>query len=221
MGLDMYLTKAKRIENVTPSQLKVVDNYFNYLKRPEQYKDCTMKEWCGISKKEVDFKLAEKYIKEFTHKYSMWDTEQKYGYETIFTSLIDWRKSNQIHKWFVDNIQDGNDNCEIYEVTKEKLFLLLATCQEVLGSCKLVSGQIKNGYTFKDGQEVPNWINGKYIEDISVAEKLLPTKSGFFFGCTDYDEYYYEDIVFTIEKLKKVLDETDFEHEIVMYQSSW
>ena len=23
-----------------------------------------------------------------------------------------WRKANAIHKWFVDNVQDGNDDCK-------------------------------------------------------------------------------------------------------------
>ena len=32
-----------------------------------------------------------------------------------------WRKANQIHKWFVDNVQDGVDDCGEYKVTKEQL----------------------------------------------------------------------------------------------------
>lgn len=31
-------------------------------------------------------------------------------------------------------------------------------------------------------------------EDKIVASKVLPTQDGFFFGSTDYDEYYYEDV---------------------------
>ena len=53
------------------------------------------------------------------------------------------------------------------------------------------------------------------------AEFLLPTQSGFFFGSTEYDEWYFEDIKHTIEMLKKVLEETDFDREMITYQSSW
>ena len=28
-----------------------------------------------------------------------------------------WRKANQIHQWFVDNVQEGVDNCSEYYVT--------------------------------------------------------------------------------------------------------
>lgn len=31
-------------------------------------------------------------------------------------------------------------------------------------------------------------------DDKIVASKVLPTQDGFFFGSTDYDEYYYEDV---------------------------
>jgi hypothetical protein len=43
-----------------------------------------------------------------------------------------WRKANQIHKWFVDNVQGGKDNCHTYHVSHEKLKRLLATVEVVL-----------------------------------------------------------------------------------------
>ena len=43
-----------------------------------------------------------------------------------------WRKANQIHKWFVDHVQDGNDDCEEYRVTRDQLQLLLDNCKLVL-----------------------------------------------------------------------------------------
>jgi len=43
-----------------------------------------------------------------------------------------WRKANQIHKWFVDNVQDGNDDCKEYYVSREKLQELLDLVIRVL-----------------------------------------------------------------------------------------
>ena len=43
-----------------------------------------------------------------------------------------WRKANAIHKWFVDNCQDGVDNCAVYYVSKERLEELKEICEEVL-----------------------------------------------------------------------------------------
>ena len=42
-----------------------------------------------------------------------------------------WRKANAIHKWFVDNVQDGNDNCGTYMVEIDELMNLLNDCKEV------------------------------------------------------------------------------------------
>lgn len=41
-----------------------------------------------------------------------------------------WRKANAIHKWFVDNIQDGVDDCGTYEVPDEDLVKLYETCSK-------------------------------------------------------------------------------------------
>ena len=44
---------------------------------------------------------------------------------TIEFEEIYWRKANQIHEWFVKNIQKGIDNCAEYYVSSEQLANLL------------------------------------------------------------------------------------------------
>ena len=56
--------------------------------------------------------------------------------------------------------------------------------------------------------------------DPSLASELLPTSSGFFFGSTEYDEYYMQDIDNTIEQLEQVLTTTNNDWYFE-YQSSW
>lgn len=58
------------------------------------------------------------------------------------------------------------------------------------------------------------------LEDHSKAEELLPTGSGFFFGSTDYDEWYYEDLEHTVEVLNKILKNSPENWEFE-YQASW
>ena len=98
-----------------------------------------------------------------------------------------WRKSNQIHQWFVENVQDGVDNCGEYYVSAEKLRELLALCKAV--------------------QNQP-----------AVAEAVLPTASGFFFGGTEYDEWYMQGIDYTIQILNEALADENGEY---YYSSSW
>lgn len=42
-----------------------------------------------------------------------------------------WRKANAIHKWFVDNCQEGVDDCKPSSVSREKLKELLELCEEI------------------------------------------------------------------------------------------
>lgn len=100
-----------------------------------------------------------------------------------------WRKSNQIHQWFVENCQGGEDDCREYNVSREQL-------QELIDLCKQVS------------------------ENHELAGELLPTQGGFFFGSTEYDEYYFGDIEETISMLETVLKETPEDWDFY-YQSSW
>lgn len=52
----------------------------------------------------------------------------------------------------------------------------------------------------------------KVLEDHSLAEELLPTRSGFFYGHTEYDEWYFKDLQDAKEKLEedvKSMDDDD------------
>lgn len=219
MGLDMSLDKVKKLDaNVTLDDICLLDDYFDW---KENGQKCTFKEWCGKDIKKVKRKLIPLYKDEYKTRYCDWDDEHKYGYKELMDQLVSWRKANQIHNWFVENVQDGQDDCGSYEVTKEQLETLLELCMKVKLASKLVKGKVKNGYTFKDGKEVPMMEDGEYIEDPTVAEELLPSQSGFFFGSTEYDQWYMYDIDFTIEKILEVLRTTDFDNEIVFYSSSW
>lgn len=120
----------------------------------------------------------------------------------VIEDVAYWRKANAIHDWFVKNCQDGEDDCGEYCVTREQLQELYDACVLVRDNCKLVEGRVQNGYTFDEkGKKKPIMVDGKTIPDSSIAEELLPTTDGFFFGSTDYDQYYMEDIENTIKML--------------------
>jgi len=148
---------------------------------------------------------------------------------TGITELVgQWRKANAVHDWFVSHVQDGEDDCKEYNVELPQLQELYDTCVLVRDNTKLVDGQIKNGYSCKeiDGKfvETPIMEPGKTVADKSVAEDLLPTAGGFFFGSTDYDEYYMEDILDTIKILEPLLKleiPKGFYPPDYIYRASW
>jgi hypothetical protein len=106
-------------------------------------------------------------------------------------------------------------------VSKEQLEELLEACITVRDKSKMKKGLIKNGETYENGKWQPCMEEGEYIVNTEVAEELLPTQCGFFFGSTEYDEWYMNDIIETIDILKRAIATTDFDREMVVYTSSW
>ena len=128
----------------------------------------------------------------------------------IEEEIVCWRKANQIHAWFVEHVQDGNDNCGEHWCSIEKLRLLLDICEKVLAECELAPGMVQNGAKMNDAGEWEPIIElGKKVKDPAVAEALLPSQGGFFFGSTDYDHWYIQDIEHTAEELRKVIADHD------------
>lgn len=58
------------------------------------------------------------------------------------------------------------------------------------------------------------------LENHDLADELLPTESGFFFGSTEYDDWYFENLARTVNQLDDLLAEAS-EDEVFVYRSSW
>ena len=108
--------------------------------------------------------------------------------ESIQIEIGYWRKANAIHKWFVDNVQNGQDNCRKHYVNNNHLLELKNLCNQVL-------------------------------DDTSLAYKLLPTQEGFFFGCNDYNDWYFQSLNHTIVVINRALSLPDTWS--ITYTSSW
>ena len=59
------------------------------------------------------------------------------------------------------------------------------------------------------------------LVDPSKADQLLPPQSGFFFGSTDVDEWYLEQLKYTVDRLDVLLELPEVKnHNIAFYYSS-
>ena len=128
-----------------------------------------------------------------------------------------WRKFNALHLWFVENVQGGEDNCQTSYVDTEVLAQLVETLRKVKDSLERSpkgKRHVVSGYS--GGKEMFTEI--EVFEDTSVAEELLPTTSGFFFGGTEYGEYYLECVNETLEVLEK---ELEIPCDGYYYHASW
>lgn len=128
-----------------------------------------------------------------------------------------WRKANQIHKWFVDNCQNGEDDCREYYVSKEKLEELITLCKkdmEYLDSLKFEYSEEQKDFFTKEKFKY------KIYQDLDEDKLNLTAQEGFFFGSTDYNKYYYRDLQDTVKMLENLLLDHDNRIEYY-YQASW
>jgi len=151
-------------------------------------------EW-NDADKELSTKVKD-IVAPFVPEWSVKEVSYRVGY---------WRKANAIHNWFVQNVQDGEDNCAEYYVGTESIRDLYDVVCEVLES-----------------------------GDAEVARDKLPPQEGFFFGSTGIDEWYFQDLVNTKDILQPLIDafneasklgDKSYTHPVYQYefyyQSSW
>lgn len=122
-----------------------------------------------------------------------WIEIKSHRVDYISENVGEWRYSNQIHKWFVDNCQGGVDDCKRYKVLLSQLKDLKITCEEVLSR-----------------------------RDNNFSKTVLPTMEGPEFGDTDYNDDYYDDIEQTLYILEDVTNHKEIGLFVTFeYQSCW
>ena len=222
MGLDMYLERYPRYRDYGPVNIRAFEEYCEW-KAEGKDKECSLEKWSGV--KEEDLPKAEdfEYFKSLiSTKYWEWDEEHRYPHERIYEQVAYWRKANAIHRWFVENIQDREDDCDYHrEVREEDLVELRDICKEVIEGTVLIKGKVKNGSRLNNGKWEPIYEDGYLVANPELCHGLLPCSDGFFFGSTEYNEWYLDDIKYTYTKLCEILEETDFEKQMLYYRSSW
>ena len=83
-----------------------------------------------------------------------------------------WRKANQIHKWFVDNVQGGNDNCGEYYVSHEKLKSLLDLVNKALAERNPSLLQPRAGFFF-GSYDIDEWYWHDLKDTIKQLDRVL------------------------------------------------
>lgn len=106
-----------------------------------------------------------------------------------------WRKANAIHAWFIQNCASGEDDCRPVYVQREQLEELVKLCEEALTA-------------YNAGNK-------------AAAESLLTPTGGFFFGSTEINEWYRQDLENTIKQLNKIIKNPKLENWEFYYRASW
>lgn len=91
-----------------------------------------------------------------------------------------WRKANAIHNWFVTNCQEGVDECQVSDVHPEQLAQLRDLCLRAVTA-------------YDQGEP-------------EVARSVLTPTQGFFFGGTEVDDWYAQDLRDTAAAIERVVN---------------
>lgn len=112
--------------------------------------------------------------------------ENSGGMEVSWTAAY-WRKANAIHKWFVDNVQGGNDQCQLSYVSREQLQKLYNLCSEVLADKSLAATKLppQSGFFF-GSTEISDWYWSDIQYTVEQLKNLLDNQA--FEDC----EFYYQ-----------------------------
>ena len=113
-----------------------------------------------------------------------------YLYNKEKEEVMYWRKANQIRGWLVSHKIIEDDD----------------NCKDRL-------------VTFQNLKDLIEDCN-KVLVNHDLAEELMPTTTGFFFGSEEYDEYYFDDLKETVEKLQPIVDAAK-EDDHFIYSDWW
>jgi hypothetical protein len=89
---------------------------------------------------------------------------------TISVTVGYWRKANAIHKWFVDNVQEGRDECQTTYVTRDQLKGLKTLCLEVLVDNSKANTLLppQSGFFF-GSTAIDEW----YLDDLKQTVRII------------------------------------------------
>lgn len=99
-----------------------------------------------------------------------------------------WRKANHIHNWFVFNVQNNNDDCAKYYVSKEDFQCLIDICQKVLDNHAAASKLLPTvGGFFFGSQEYDEYYFESVKYTLDICQKALELVDQ-----APYSKFYYQ-----------------------------
>jgi len=102
---------------------------------------------------------------------------------TLSVTVAYWRKANAIHAWFVDNVQDGEDECKEHDVEREQLKQLRDLCAKAIAEKNGALLQPRPGFFF-GSTDIDEWYwtdLEQTVEQIDLALAEFDERWEFFY----------------------------------------
>lgn len=196
MGLDIYFHAKRKNEKLRKDYDEEYAKYRDVQKRYNDALDKEVEKIKGTTEPnqsdcfDLPKEVEDRVRAEFENEAFELQRKVDECYNALYSDVAYFRKVNFLLPYF-----NYEENCSEVVIDKCEVEELIEDCERVLAA--------------KDADEAE-----------SVADELLPTEEGFFFGNTDYDERYFNDVREVADKFTEILDTFDFdENELVM--SCW
>lgn len=209
MGLDIFIHKVKNVRNSKCEPLK------------------SIKEYAEINAQRAKDKIkafADTCIKDLE---SLKDNAESYkvAYDKIFNVKI---KEYTKCYWIVEKMQERvhsvqevkeffDDFIDFYYPEEDAYF------RKVNFIYKYFQYKLEDEQCFIEKEDLLDIIERceKVLADDTQAEELLPTQCGFFFGSTDYDDYYFDNVADCKKQMEHLLEDFDDNTDIIYVVMSW
>lgn len=208
MGLDIYFHKVKKARKSSNESLKSIKEYADILDK--RAKDRFLR----FSKKSID-KLS--------------NAANNDEYEEIYHNIFD-KQMKKYTQFYYSYEGMKNKVCPLDDVKKYFFDFLKCYYAEEDAYFRKVnfvyhyfSPKLVNECCFVTREDLQDLIErcDRVLKNHSLAEELLPTQSGFFFGSTDYDNWYFEDVKDCRRQMKKLLRGFHEDTDVIYVIMSW
>jgi len=227
MGFDSGIYKYPKYANTTPKEISGLEAYYSYFTNDwAQTHFKTPEEYANYSEEVIPSQKLIEYYEQFVHN-------DEYGHTTISDNLCYWCSNGiwlheKMHELFGKDF-DASEGC--MRLSKDDVIkMLLASINRVIDfgieSASIDKSFISNYDEDTDEETIVirdcDGVEAKF-EDGSI--KRIYTSEEYegelilFKSCEDIDTIY--SAIYTMENLKKVLENTDFEKEEVFYSGGW
>lgn len=208
MGLDIYGHLVKKVRSSKEEPLKTISEYKEIA---DEQKKVNFHEFAVASLKRL------KEVKDDVKAY-------REVYDDIFSHMADFTRYSFIYEKMLEEPQPilvvknffkyfENEHCVCSDVYFRKVNFVY----------NFFSYKLEDECCFADKSDIEELISrcDEVLADHSLAQELLPTCKGCFFGSTDYDDEYFSDVEDCKQQMEKLLSKYDEETDIVFFIMSW
>lgn len=209
MGLDIYFHKVKKVRSSKNEPLKSIDEYseLNDERAKKSFTDFAANALEKLENAKDDAAEYERIYNEIFPKKMSEFTKYSWQYEKMCNDTYPIDLVREFFERFGKTYFAESDAYFrkvnfVYRFFEDKLeeeccFVTKSDIEELISRCD------------------------KVMADHSLAQELLPTRSGFFFGSTDYDDWYYKDLEDCKEQMTKLLEDYDEDTDVIFVIMSW